>query len=342
MEAVAMSPSSVSSHNLDAASTSDDMPSLQEGLLFSDSLKDLRNLRSQLYSAAEYFEVFYTNNSHRSTVVTSLKDYAVEALVSTVDHLGFVSYKVDNLVNEKADEVKETEFRVSSVEQSVRICQQTIDQEGRSQQSLLIKAPQYHTRYILPGADIAESAIHPVSEPPRYNRQYTGRKMRKSQSSISTPVSRQTTMRSVRSQSPTVRETHHHRSRSMSPSRKARAKSPSPQPQVVPQVMNPNPKETRAETRAERRAGSPIPTTPSPLTRSGPLARSATVARRPPLDPKHFRQTSMQLHSDWDSHKDRDKEREKSSSKGRGFLKSLLTRRRWRNDESLYNYLDEY
>jgi hypothetical protein len=49
--------------------------------------------------------------------VTSLKDYTVEALVSTVDHLGFVSYKVDNLVNEKTDEVKETELRVSSVEQ---------------------------------------------------------------------------------------------------------------------------------------------------------------------------------------------------------------------------------
>ncbi|KAK1663486.1 hypothetical protein QYE76_051645 [Lolium multiflorum] len=335
MEAAAMSPSSVSSqsHNLDAASTSDDMPSLQEGLLFSDSLKDLRNLRSQLYSAAEYFEVFYTNNSHRSTVVTSLKDYAVEALVSTVDHLGFVSYKVDNLVNEKADEVNETELRVSTVEQRVRICQQTIDQEGRSQQALLIKAPRYHTRYILPGADIAESAIHPVSEPPRYNRQYAGRKMRKSQSAISTPVSRQTTMRSIRSQSPTIRETHH-RSRSMSPSRKSRGKSPSPQPGwPQPEVVNSNPKETRAEPKAETRAGSPIPT-PSPL------ARSTTVARRPPLDPKHFRQTSMQLHSDWENQKD--KEREKSSSKGRGFLKSLLSRRRWRNDESLYNYLDEY
>jgi hypothetical protein len=49
--------------------------------------------------------------------MTSLKDYTVEALVSTVDHLGFVSYKVDNLVSEKADEVNETEFRVSSVEQ---------------------------------------------------------------------------------------------------------------------------------------------------------------------------------------------------------------------------------
>uniref|UniRef100_A0A453EJ93 Protein ABIL3 n=1 Tax=Aegilops tauschii subsp. strangulata TaxID=200361 RepID=A0A453EJ93_AEGTS len=307
MEAVAMSPSSVSSHNLDAASTSNDMPSSQEGLLFSDSLKDLRNLRSQLYSAAEYFEVFYTNNSHRSTVVTSLKDYAVEALVSTVDHLGFVSYKVDNLVNEKADEVNETEFRVSSVEQRVKICQQAIDQEGRSQQSLLIRAPQYHRRYILPGADIVESAIHPVSEPTRYSRQHTGRKMRKSQSAMSTPVSRQTTMRSVRSQSPTVRETHH-RSRSMSPSRKARAKSPSPQ------VVNLNPKgiivililhlngqallslnvqlaeeNLSGHCFTETRAGSPIPTAPNPL------ARSATVARRPPLDPKHFRQTSMQV-----------------------------------------------
>jgi hypothetical protein len=49
--------------------------------------------------------------------MTSLKDYTVEALVSTVDHLGFVSYKVDNLVSEKAVEVKETEFLVSSVEQ---------------------------------------------------------------------------------------------------------------------------------------------------------------------------------------------------------------------------------
>lgn len=317
MEAITMSPSSVSSHHLDvdAASTSEDMSSLQEGLLFSDSLKDLRNLRSQLYSAAEYFEVFYRNNSQKSTVMTSLKDYTVEALVSTVDHLGFVSYKVDNLVKERSDEVNETEFRVSSVEQRVRICQQTIDQEGRSQQSLLIRAPKYHRRYILPGTDIVESAIHPVSEPPRYSRQHMSRKMHKSQS-ISTPVGRQSTMRSARSPSPSARGTHH-RSRSLSPSRKARAKSPSPQ------IISTQTKETRA--------GSPIPN-------SNPLARSATVARRPPVHPKHFRQTSMQLHSDWSNHK----EQEKSSSKGRGFLKSLLTRRRWRNDESLYSYLDEY
>ncbi|GJN06568.1 hypothetical protein PR202_ga24309 [Eleusine coracana subsp. coracana] len=230
MEAVAMSPSSASSHphNDSAASTSEDM-SLQEGLLFSDSLKDLRNLRSQLYSAAEYFEVFYRNNSHKSTVMTSLKDYTVEALVSTVDHLGFVSYKVDNLVSEKADEVNETEFRVSSVEQRVRICHQTIDQEGRSQQSLLIKTPKYHRRYILPGNSKALFCCECTVQQP-------------------------------------LLECIDH--------------------------------------------------------------FSYTVQR----------QTSMQLHTDWDNHK----EQEKFSSKGRGFLKSLLTRRRWRNDESLYSYLDEY
>lgn len=317
MEAVAAtSPSSFSSHTHDATSISEDM-SLPEGLLFSDTLKDLRNLRSQLYSAAEYFEVFYRNNSHKSTVMTSLKDYTVEALVSTVDHLGFVSYKVDNLVSEKADEVNETEFLVSSVEQRVRICQQTIDQEGRSQQALLIKAPKYHRRYILPGMDLLESSIHPVSEPPRYSRQYTSRKMHKSQSSISAPVCRQTTMRRARSPSPTPNDAYH-RSRSISPSRKARAKSPSPR------IVNSN-------TTKETRAGSPIPN-------SNPLARSATVARRPHANSKHLRQTSMQLHGDWEQHK----EQEKSSSKGRGFLKSLLTRRRWRNDESLYSYLDEY
>nr|CAB3475619.1 unnamed protein product [Digitaria exilis] len=238
MEAAAMSPSSVSSHIHDASSSTDDM-SLQEGLLFSDTLKDLRNLRSQLYSAAEYFEVFYRNNSHKSTVMTSLKDYTVEALVSTVDHLGFVSYKVDNLVSEKADEVNETEFLVSSVEQRVRICQQTIDQEGRSQQALLIKAPKYHRRYILPG-NLALQSVWIYWNPPF------------------------TQFRNLHG-----------------------------------------------------------------------IADNIQVAKCTSLN---LRQTSMQLHTDWDQHK----EQEKSSSKGRGFLKSLLTRRRWRNDESLYSYLDEY
>nr|VDD41613.1 unnamed protein product [Brassica oleracea] len=45
------------------------MKSLFNSLLFSDSLKydifvlhDLKNLRTQLYSAVKYFELSYTNN----------------------------------------------------------------------------------------------------------------------------------------------------------------------------------------------------------------------------------------------------------------------------------------
>jgi hypothetical protein len=50
-------------------------------------------------------------------MINGLKDYTVEALVSTVDHLGFVSYKVNNLITEKVDEVSEAELMVSTVEQ---------------------------------------------------------------------------------------------------------------------------------------------------------------------------------------------------------------------------------
>ncbi|RXH95250.1 hypothetical protein DVH24_024934 [Malus domestica] len=113
-----------------------DEVSMHQSLLFSDSLKDLKNLRRQLYSAAEYFEL----------VVETLKDYAIKALVNTVDHLGSVTYKVNDLFDEKVDEVSGTEFRVSCIEQRIRTCQEYIDHEGLSQQSSIIDTPKYHKR----------------------------------------------------------------------------------------------------------------------------------------------------------------------------------------------------
>ena len=50
-------------------------------------------------------------------MVETLKDYAVKALVNTVDHLGSVTYKVNDLLDEKVDEVSDTEHRVSCIEQ---------------------------------------------------------------------------------------------------------------------------------------------------------------------------------------------------------------------------------
>lgn len=50
-------------------------------------------------------------------MVETLKDYAIKALVNTVDHLGSVSYKVNDILDEKVDEVSGTELRVSCIEQ---------------------------------------------------------------------------------------------------------------------------------------------------------------------------------------------------------------------------------
>ncbi|KAF8369562.1 hypothetical protein HHK36_032417 [Tetracentron sinense] len=74
---------------------------MQQSLLFSDSLKDLKNLRTQLYSAAEYFELSYTNDDQKQIVVDTLKEYAIKALVNTVDHLGSLTYKVKASLDER-------------------------------------------------------------------------------------------------------------------------------------------------------------------------------------------------------------------------------------------------
>lgn len=50
-------------------------------------------------------------------MVETLKDYAIKALVNTVDHLGSVTYKVNDLLEEKVDEVSGTDLRVSCIEQ---------------------------------------------------------------------------------------------------------------------------------------------------------------------------------------------------------------------------------
>ncbi|KAL0699797.1 hypothetical protein Bca4012_055919 [Brassica carinata] len=91
--------------------------SMQQSLLFSDSLTDLKNLRTQLDSAAKYFELSYTNNGDTQSVVETLKDYVIKALVNTVDHLGSVTYKFNAFVDEKADQVAGTELRVACIEQ---------------------------------------------------------------------------------------------------------------------------------------------------------------------------------------------------------------------------------
>ncbi|ONK69226.1 uncharacterized protein A4U43_C05F20650 [Asparagus officinalis] len=316
-----ISPSSSSMSTRMEGSTFDEL-SMHQSLLFSDSLKDLKNLRSQLYSAAEYFELSYTNDDQKEIVVNTLKDYAVKALVNTVDHLGSVSFKVNGLLDEKVDEVSGTELKVSCIEQRLRTCQEYIDREGLSQQSLVITAPKYHKRYIIPvGASMPESGRHAVPQYEEFNQPLDEIESQLFQSAVrSTIRDRPASFRRARSPSPSPR------ARSSSPL-KLRSLSPSPHP--------------GRHITTDRRAVSPLPTS-NPLARSGSmtarptLLNSSSTRRRFPQETQ--KSSSMRLHAERIDHK----EDEHNPGKSKGFLKSLLTRRRTRKDEMLYSYLDEY
>uniref|UniRef100_A0A1D1XJI0 Protein ABIL3 n=1 Tax=Anthurium amnicola TaxID=1678845 RepID=A0A1D1XJI0_9ARAE len=259
-----------------------------------------------------------------SRVVDTLKDYAVKALVNTVDHLGSVSYKVNDLLDEKFDDVSGTELRVSCIEQRLRTCQGFIDHEGFSQQSLVMTTPKYHKRYILPdGKSMPGSGRQAVPHHQKVNQPKGERESQQHQAALCATIKDNSpSFRKMFSRSPSLR------ARSNSPSPKIR--SPSPSPQLGKSVFS------------DKGAGLPIPTSkPNPLLRSGSLSSKPTVlnpsknVRRHPTKPE--KSASMRLHAERDQH-----DAEQSPSKSKRLLKALLSRRKSRKDEMLDTYLDEY
>ena len=103
--------------------------------------QDLKVLKNQLYSAAEYFESSYDKDDHQilygilwfanillnlyvcwewwcvCSVMESSKDYVTKAVVSTVDHLGSIADKLNKFLDEKADEFSATSIRFSCIQQ---------------------------------------------------------------------------------------------------------------------------------------------------------------------------------------------------------------------------------
>ncbi|XP_027942540.1 protein ABIL2-like [Vigna unguiculata] len=303
---------------------------MQQSLLFDDSLKDLKNLRAQLYSAAEYFELSYTNDDQKQIVVETLKDYAIKALVNTVDHLGSVTYKVNDLLDEKVVEVSVAELRVSCIEQRIKTCQEYMDHEGRTQQSLVISTPKYHKRYILPVGETMHGANYTKSKYEGYNLD----------DEDDWPHFRNAVRATIRETPPST-------------ARRGRSPSPSLQPQrsgAFSFTSSSTPKKD-----LERRSVSPYrfpllrtgsrssrpttpkisrPTTPNP---SRPTTPNPSNARqRYPSEPR--KSSSMRLYAERDPAKDV----EQYPSKSKRLLKALLSRRKSKKDDMLYTYLDEY
>ncbi|KAL3619513.1 hypothetical protein CASFOL_037083 [Castilleja foliolosa] len=126
---------------------------IQNKLEFQDSLKDLKNLRKQLYSAAEYFETSYEEENRQQSMIDSSKDYVAKALVNTIDHLGSVADKLNTFLDEKTNEFLDTSTRFSCIQQRLSTFQGLVDLKGVSQHSLMIEAPKHHKQYIVPPAE---------------------------------------------------------------------------------------------------------------------------------------------------------------------------------------------
>ncbi|KAK4835697.1 hypothetical protein QYF36_013200 [Acer negundo] len=305
-----------------------------QSLLFSDSLKDLKNLRTQLYSAAEYFELSYTNDDQKQIVVETLKDYAIKALVNTVDHLGSVTYKVNDLLDEKVDEVSGTELRVSCIEQRLRTCKEYIDHEGISQQSLVIDTPKYHKRYILPVGETMHGAIRTKSK-------YIGCSLDDEDDWHQFRNAVRATITETPRETPTSTASSVRRGRSPSPSPRPPQRSGTfsftstiPKKDLDKRTVSPHRFPLLRSGSVASRPTTPNasrPTTPNTSRPTTPNAR-----RRYPSEPR--KSYSMRLPAERDNSKDI----EHYPSKSKRLLKALLSRRKSKKDDMLYTYLDEY
>ncbi|KAK9743073.1 hypothetical protein RND81_03G215200 [Saponaria officinalis] len=129
-----------------------DEVSMERSKNFVKALQELKNLRPQLYSAAEYCEKSYLHSEQKQMVLDNLKDYTVRALVNAVDHLGTVAYKLTDLVEQQTSDVSSMEVKVACLNQKILTCQTYMDKEGLRQQQLLAIIPRHHKRYILPNS----------------------------------------------------------------------------------------------------------------------------------------------------------------------------------------------
>ncbi|CAN6560147.1 unnamed protein product [Malus baccata var. baccata] len=129
-----------------------DEVSMERSKSFVKALQELKNLRPQLYSAAEYCEKSYLHSKQKQMVLDNLKDYVVRALVNAVDHLGTVAYKLTDLLDQQTSDVSTVDLKVTCLNQKLLTCQTYMDKEGSRQHQLLAFIPRHHKHYILPNS----------------------------------------------------------------------------------------------------------------------------------------------------------------------------------------------
>lgn len=142
----------VDKDRLERQSMTFDEMSVDKSKSFVTALQELKNLRPQLYSAAEYCEKSYLNSEQKQMFLDNLKDYAVRALVNAIDHIGTVAYKLSDIVEQQTMEISSIDLKVACIDQKLLTCQTYTDREGLRQQQLLAIIPKHHKHYILPNS----------------------------------------------------------------------------------------------------------------------------------------------------------------------------------------------
>ncbi|KAK4415889.1 protein ABIL1 [Sesamum alatum] len=127
-----------------------DEVSMERSKSFVSALQELKNLRPQLYSAAEYCEKSYLHSEQKQMVLDNLKDYAVRALVNAIDHLGTVAYKLTDILEQQTLDISSMDLKITCLNQQLLTCQTYTDKEGLRQQQVLAIIPKHHKHYLLP------------------------------------------------------------------------------------------------------------------------------------------------------------------------------------------------
>ncbi|GER26460.1 ABI-1-like 1 [Striga asiatica] len=126
--------------------------SMERSKSFVTALQELKNLRPQLYSAADYCEKSYLNSEQKQMVLDNLKDYALRTLVNAIDHLGTVAYKLTDLLEQQTLDLSCMELKVTCLNQRLLTCQTYTEKEGLRQQQVLAIIPTHHKHYTLPNS----------------------------------------------------------------------------------------------------------------------------------------------------------------------------------------------
>nr|XP_043629294.1 probable protein ABIL5 [Erigeron canadensis] len=123
---------------------------------FSNSIKELKDLCSQLHAAAGYCESTFMSSSHKHLVVENTKEYVCKAVVAVVDHLGSVSANLDYHISKTDTEtICITQVKIDSLKQKLFTCQEYSDKLAQAKLTWKADTPRYNSRYLKsPGSDV--------------------------------------------------------------------------------------------------------------------------------------------------------------------------------------------